>query len=136
MTSDFEGCVMTFDQVKEELEEIERNLARRQGIKRQVRRTLIEQIRNGTLVEDELVAQWHDAYSSYLEWTRAENWGDPPPLYELTPPPGDEPEKQEAAQAASSLFVAREGFLATTFAPHANRPKTGAICSALLSWAD
>jgi cytosine/adenosine deaminase-related metal-dependent hydrolase len=64
---DSEGCVITFDQAKEELEEIERKLARRQGIKRQVRRTLIEQIRNGTLVEDELVAQWHDAYSSYLD---------------------------------------------------------------------
>jgi len=73
MNSDFDGCIITFEQAKKELEEIECSLAKRYGIKKEVRSTLIELTQRDELVEDKLVSQWHAAYSCYSEWVRAEN---------------------------------------------------------------
>jgi len=66
-----DGCLITLEQTRDELEDIERRLARRHGIDGSagdVRQTLIDMIRSGAIVEDELVADWHGAYCSYLDW--------------------------------------------------------------------
>ena len=79
MNSEFDYFVVTFDQVKSELEQLERKLARRHGIRKQIHQTLVRRIHSGAIEEDDLVCQWHALYCSYLEWewARAEEL---PPL--------------------------------------------------------
>lgn len=64
------ACVVTFDQIKERLESLEKILAQRFGILENVRATLVVMDITNTLVEDEVVAEWHSAYSSYLNSLR------------------------------------------------------------------
>jgi hypothetical protein len=104
MTSELDGCVVTFDEIRDELIEIERKLAQRLGIRKQIRRTLIEMIRSGSLVEDEVVAQWHSTYAIYLDWTQSDCYEDTPIRGSTSPPPAETTMQQEAAQAASWLL--------------------------------
>lgn len=81
VTNPFEGCIIeTFEQVKADLADVECALATRVGIRphQSVRRELIALDRRGKLVEDELVARWHELYNSYIDWTRPESWEEPP----------------------------------------------------------
>jgi hypothetical protein len=104
---DLQDCAVTFDEIRDELEDIERALARRFGIRgAAVRRRLIEMDDDGQLVEDDLVADWHEAYSSYLAWARRTEWeldeesssgGGPDP--DVT----TEENSKQAAQAAFAL---------------------------------
>jgi hypothetical protein len=70
---DLDGCIVTFEQTQAELEDIERQLAHRHGIEGDtlaIRKALIEMIRSGAIIEDELVADWLGAHASYLDWLR------------------------------------------------------------------
>lgn len=98
---DFADCVETYEQAKAKLEDVEERLAQALNLRRQtIRRELIARDRRGELVEDELVALWHDLYSSYLEWTRPDDtWGDPSPSASARAPAGNESDKR-AAEAA------------------------------------
>lgn len=70
--NEFEGCIIvTFEQAQSELEEIERQLAIRHSITDvNIRDALIKLDRENNLVEDELVADWHDLHSRYLNFLR------------------------------------------------------------------
>jgi hypothetical protein len=70
--SEFDGadCIQTFEQSKADLEAIEQKLAKRFGIKDNIRATLIIKDLAGTLIEYELVADWHEAYSCYVDWLK------------------------------------------------------------------
>ena len=131
---DLDDCIQTFEQTRDDLEEVERKLASKYGIRdrKHIRRTLIALDQQGTLIEDELVAHWHDLYSSYLDWARAESWNDPPVA---DPPPAIDEMKQEAAKAAFSLFVDRtpNRFRVTL---DGARSQAGAISQALLPGTD
>lgn len=85
MNSEFDDFVVTFDQVKSDLEQLERKLARRHGIRKLIRPTLLQRIRSGAIEEDDLVCQWHAAYCSYLEWEWARD-EDPPLLSDVDTP--------------------------------------------------
>lgn len=61
--SDITECIASADGVRIELEDIEARLAERYGLRGNVRALLIEMCKIGQLVEDELVADWHDAMS-------------------------------------------------------------------------
>jgi len=61
-------CVETFETTRERLANVERQLAVKLGIRGNVRRELIERDRQRALIEDDLVADWHDLYASYLDW--------------------------------------------------------------------
>ncbi len=70
--NEFDGCiVVTFEEAKEQLEEIERQLAIKLSITDpNIRDALIQLDRDGKLIEDELVADWHDLYSRYQNFLR------------------------------------------------------------------
>ena len=93
----------TFEDVKEQLEEVERELAKKLGVRRYVRRTLLALDRANQLDEDddEKVVRWHELYSRYVAWIRADGVGEPPCLWEESPPHhrGEE-SAQRAAEAA------------------------------------
>ena len=68
---DFEDLIQTDEQTLEELEALERTLAQRLGVAvADVRQVIIQKPLDSTLDEDEVVSQWHSAYSSYLEILR------------------------------------------------------------------
>jgi hypothetical protein len=91
-------CVQTFEQVTEDLAEVETKLGARLGLRKQfVRRELIALDKQGRLVEDELVAHWHELYASYMDWTRSDTWDDPGPE--------SVDQAKGAAEAALSFFV-------------------------------
>lgn len=107
MMTELDGCVRTPEQTVEQLEEIERRLALEYGIRgRNVRKALIERDRAGLLPEDELVADWHDLYSSHLNYLShlqargGQEDMDPPPR----PPSSKKATIREAADAASWLL--------------------------------
>lgn len=67
--SDLEhDCSKTFDQIRDDLERIEMELAQRFQIRRNIRRTLMAMDIRGDLLEDRLVADWHEAHSIYSDW--------------------------------------------------------------------
>jgi len=71
-----QDCVQTFDQVKDELEQVENKLARQLNLRSQdVRGQLFALARQEKLVEDDLVKRWHELYAVYADWLRH----DPPP---------------------------------------------------------
>lgn len=53
----------TRQDAEKEIEELEQQIARRFNIKSDVRATIIQMVRDGKMVEDELVADWHDAFT-------------------------------------------------------------------------
>jgi len=63
-----DDCIDTFETTRTRLGRVEHALAARLGIVGDVRRALIELDTAGRLVEDELVADWHDLLSSYIDW--------------------------------------------------------------------
>jgi hypothetical protein len=78
----YDGEIRTFEMALAELEKIEAELAARHDIANDVRQTLMARIKSGAIVEDELVADWHDAYASYLNFLRHQDApGSPPGLY-------------------------------------------------------
>jgi hypothetical protein len=95
-------CVETFEKTRDRLEEVERRLGVELNIRRNVRRELIARDRQGLLVENDLVADWHDLYASYLDWTREESW-DQPPKREAR----DDGTEREAADGGLAAFVDR-----------------------------
>lgn len=67
---DFEDLIQTKEQTLAELEALERTLAQRLGVAvADVRQVIIQKTLDNTLVEDEVVSQWHGAYSAYLEYS-------------------------------------------------------------------
>ncbi len=69
--NDFEDLIQTDEQTLEELEALEKILAQRLGVAvADVRQVIIQKTLDSTLDEDEVVSQWHSAYSSYLEILR------------------------------------------------------------------
>lgn len=66
-----EECLVTREQTEARLVLVESELADRLGIRENVRHTLIQLDKSNELVEDELVADWHDLYASYLDWVSA-----------------------------------------------------------------
>jgi hypothetical protein len=63
------GCVITFEQTRIRLERVERQLAERLKLgPRNIRGTILKLIRAGRLPEDELVAEWNEQYSNYMDW--------------------------------------------------------------------
>lgn len=66
VNEDLRECVVTLTQLRDQLEHVEEQLAQRHHIKFDIRRELVARIKRGALVEDELLAQWHDLYANYL----------------------------------------------------------------------
>jgi len=67
--NDLDGCVVTFEQTRTELEAVEQRLAERLQIKSKcIRCALIEMDIKNILDEDELVRDWRSSYSSYIDW--------------------------------------------------------------------
>lgn len=97
-------CVVTYEDVKRRLENIESQLALRFDLpRRSIRQKLLARDRAEELDHgDELVSEWHAAYAVYMEYT--ENWPEPP-----EPPSPREPRKEGAAEAALSPFVLPAG---------------------------
>ena len=91
-------CVETYERTKERLEEIERQLGDRLGFRKHIRRELLALDRKGQLIEDELVADWYDAYASYQDWIRE----DSPPRRETR---DLREQDQRAAESGPSTFV-------------------------------
>ena len=65
-------CIKRVDQTIARLQAIEAKLAKRLGLVSNIRDQLLELAKSGQLIEDELVADWHDAYSSYLNEVQEE----------------------------------------------------------------
>jgi transcription initiation factor IIE alpha subunit len=99
MNSDFGSeCVQNFEQLTDELEMLEDQLATKLKIRRQTaRRTLLAMSRAGSLHEDDTVERWQEAYSVYTDWLRWDMRNRPPP------PRIDETE-QGAAEAALAVL--------------------------------
>lgn len=97
---DIADCTETYEQLREKLERVERELATRLDIfGARPRRRLIDLDRNGLLEEDELVMRWHDLYASYQDWVREGG-------QESIPPPSKVKERLEGAAAGGpSAFV-------------------------------
>ena len=99
-------CSQTFEEVREELEGLERVLADRLRIPfRQCRLTLLALNRAGQLEEDSVVADWYEAYQSYLNWTRDDSWGRPPPTDNVA----KESTPSEAAKSGLAAFCGSLG---------------------------
>lgn len=78
--NDFADCFETYDQVKDELETTERELAGVLGVSfREVRRVLLIRTRKGDLKETEQVRRWEERYAAYRSWTDQTRWDEPPP---------------------------------------------------------
>ena len=106
MSVDTDDCAQTFEQVCEELRRVEEDLARKLNLKRRpVRRELLALDRQGKLVENELVARWHELYAVYADWVRWESWSNPPPKQAPEEAPADRTEQGAAGEAALSFFV-------------------------------
>jgi hypothetical protein len=69
MSDEFEGCELdTFESCKASLERVEHQIAEKLGIKNHFRYELMRRDLANTLVEDELVADWHQLYATYISW--------------------------------------------------------------------
>lgn len=65
-------CVVTFEQTSSVLAEVEQKIATDLGLHgspEEIRNELLRLDRQGELVETNLVADWHDLFASYLDWT-------------------------------------------------------------------
>ena len=67
---DDKECLVTFEQTKAALEAIEAKLAERFSLTGDVRAQLFLMDRENRLIEDDVVADWHDKMSSYIDWLR------------------------------------------------------------------
>jgi hypothetical protein len=71
LEEDEESCVVTPEMMAKRLRGIERKLAERLGIEGtfegSIRQALVARDRAGELVEDELVADWHEAYALWCD---------------------------------------------------------------------
>lgn len=61
-------CFETFENTCNKLEAIEKLLAQRLNLQGNAREELLTLDKQNLLVEDEVVADWHDLYASYLDW--------------------------------------------------------------------
>ena len=119
----------TFDDIKEELREIEQKLATQLKIRRHVRRTLLALDRANKLYEDDVVARWHELYSRYVAWACFDTLEELPCEWEQAPCVSEDDE-EGAADAALAVFVG------TGCAKYDPCSQTGAISSALLPGID
>ncbi len=94
---ELESCFESFEDIKLQLEEVESELAGRLRIRRHVRRELLLLDRANKLGEDDLIARWHELYSSYAWWLKSEAWAEPPQV--------DCESDEGAADAALAAFV-------------------------------
>ncbi len=65
-------CVVTFEQTSSALADVEQKLAASLGLSGapdEIRDELLRRDRLGELVETQLVADWHDLFASYLDWS-------------------------------------------------------------------
>lgn len=139
MAEDLDLCVVTFEQTREELTAVERRLAVKLDIRGNVRRELLRRDRLGQLVEDDLVADWHDLYASYDDWTRNENWAataEPRAVLDEPPPRHVVEDAERAAEAAFSLLLTGGVRAWDTLYGYASSAWTAAISGALLSRID
>ena len=107
MLNEMAECSQTYDQVKEELEGIERRLAPRLGVPvRECRLKLLALSRANELEEDALVADWYEAYQSYLNCTNDPRFGQrPPPRPQPPPAKDDRNECQRGRDSGLAAFV-------------------------------
>lgn len=68
VSEELQGCIQNFSMVKKELEGIETQLSERLGIPMPCRNELVRRARAHVLEEDELVRDWHERLSSYLNY--------------------------------------------------------------------
>jgi hypothetical protein len=61
-------CIVSFEQTERELAEVENEIAIKLGLTENIRATLLELDKLNCLVENELVARWHELYASYVDW--------------------------------------------------------------------
>ena len=117
-------CFETFEDIKEQIEEVERQLADRFKIRRHIRRALIALDRANKLEEDELVARWHELYSNYADWTRSDTWDEPRPTIV-----NEESEERAAEAALAALWLIQDQGLAqlSDYANHGSSFQAGEI---------
>lgn len=67
---DIKDCIDTFEKAQQRLENVEKQLAKQLKLNstKNIREQLITLAKSGKLVETRLVADWHDAYSWYINW--------------------------------------------------------------------
>lgn len=67
-------CIQTYQMMYDALIAVEQKLATRfkfdTNDHQLIRQKLIEMDKKNELVEDEVVADWHDLYSSFVDWNR------------------------------------------------------------------
>lgn len=62
-------CVQTFEQLSEELKEVEQKLAEKLKLSnKNIRSQLFALDSENELIEDELVSLWHELYAVYITW--------------------------------------------------------------------
>jgi hypothetical protein len=66
--NDLSEYIDTLDKAKARLEKIECQLGERHNLSGNIREQLFALDKEGLLVEDELVADWHQAYAWYTQW--------------------------------------------------------------------
>ena len=67
--NDIAECAVTYEDTVNALREIEDKIAKKLNLKGyDIRNQLLQLDADGELVEDELVADWHDQYASYKDW--------------------------------------------------------------------
>ncbi|HEY4117855.1 MAG TPA: hypothetical protein VGM56_08370 [Byssovorax sp.] len=121
MANDFDDCVVTFEDVERDLEQVELQLARQLNVPRgrSIRRMLLGLSAQRKLVEDELVARWHQLYLTYADFVQWQEhssppeaeWGNPQPQPKVDQP---EPKAADAAFAALWLTDGGAAWLSTT----------------------
>jgi len=101
--SDLEGCVITPEDTKRELKALERLLGDRLGIETGVRAALLALESKGQLEHCDEVAEWQQAYASYLDWIaeEAEEWSDDPVMGESPPQQTRTADCQERTERAT-----------------------------------
>ena len=68
-SGDLEECIVTLEDTRRELDQIETLLASELGVARaRVRHELLTREVNGMLKHSQLIADWHQTYSCYLDW--------------------------------------------------------------------
>lgn len=96
---------LSLDDLRESIEAIEADLAKAHGIKTSVRMSLMRKIINNEIVEDELVARWHQLYASLLRCAKDTAKAKAREFPEKPPPSGTEIDSEKGAAAGGLFFV-------------------------------
>jgi hypothetical protein len=92
---------LSLDELSESIEAVERDLANAHGIRHPVRMHLMRKLINNEIVEDELVARWHQLYASLLRCAK-DKAAEPA---EDTPPYGGVQGSEKGAAAGGPFFL-------------------------------